>query len=72
MLTSIFVVIFFVFFFSANRAGTSELESILERYMSCLKTYVENTAPQQPNRFHDLLVRLPEVRIARFVGESFK
>lgn len=48
----------------SNRAGTSELESILERYMSCLKTYVENTAPQQPNRFHDLLVRLPEVQSA--------
>ncbi|KAL1455390.1 hypothetical protein WDU94_009488 [Cyamophila willieti] len=32
--------------------------------MTCLKTFVENTFPQQPNRFHDLLVRLPEVQSA--------
>lgn len=38
-----------------------ELEHLQERYMSCLRSFVEHSAPQQPNRFHDLLVRLPEV-----------
>lgn len=38
-----------------------ELEQIQERYMSCLRSFVEHSAPQQPSRFHDLLVRLPEV-----------
>ncbi|XP_052133583.1 hormone receptor 4-like [Frankliniella occidentalis] len=32
--------------------------------MTCLKTYVDNQFPQQPCRFHDLLVRLPEVQSA--------
>lgn len=43
------------------RGGTMELEHLQERYMSCLRSFVEHSAPQQPNRFHDLLVRLPEV-----------
>lgn len=40
-----------------------ELEHLQERYMSCLRSFVEHSAPQQPNRFHDLLVRLPEVSL---------
>lgn len=48
-------------FESTARTGTVELEQIQERYMSCLKSFVEHSAPQQPGRFHDLLVRLPEV-----------
>ncbi|KAL1132017.1 hypothetical protein AAG570_011627, partial [Ranatra chinensis] len=47
-----------------NPGGTSELETIQERYMTCLRTYVEHSSPNQPNRFHDLLVRLPEVQSA--------
>lgn len=43
------------------RGSTLELEQIQERYMSCLRSFVEHSAPQQPSRFHDLLVRLPEV-----------
>ncbi|RLU19510.1 hypothetical protein DMN91_008067 [Ooceraea biroi] len=46
------------------RGGTLELEQIQERYMSCLRSFVEHSAPQQPSRFHDLLVRLPEVQSA--------
>ncbi|EZA59806.1 Hormone receptor [Ooceraea biroi] len=46
---------------SQARGGTLELEQIQERYMSCLRSFVEHSAPQQPSRFHDLLVRLPEV-----------
>ncbi|KAF6204780.1 hypothetical protein GE061_018942 [Apolygus lucorum] len=49
---------------AAARGGTTELEAIQERYMTCLRTFVEHTAPNQPNRFHDLLVRLPEVQSA--------
>ncbi|XP_073993834.1 nuclear hormone receptor 4 isoform X2 [Rhodnius prolixus] len=47
-----------------GRGATSELEAIQERYMTCLRTYVEHSSPNQPNRFHDLLVRLPEVQSA--------
>ncbi|XP_011254306.2 hormone receptor 4 isoform X2 [Camponotus floridanus] len=47
-----------------SRGGTLELEQIQERYMSCLRSFVEHSAPQQPSRFHDLLVRLPEVQSA--------
>ncbi|XP_076675225.1 nuclear hormone receptor 4 isoform X3 [Andrena cerasifolii] len=49
---------------SQARGGTMELEQIQERYMSCLRSFVEHSAPQQPSRFHDLLVRLPEVQSA--------
>lgn len=45
-----------------NGNTTSELETIQERYTSCLKTYVEHTFPMQPNRLQDLLQRLPEVK----------
>lgn len=49
---------------SADNGGTTnELETIQERYTSCLKTYVEHTFPMQPNRLQDLLHRLPEVRM---------
>ncbi|KAI5699707.1 hypothetical protein M8J76_007538 [Diaphorina citri] len=48
----------------STRGNSNELEIIQERYMTCLKTFVEHTFPQQPNRFHDLLVRLPEVQSA--------
>ncbi|XP_018371210.1 PREDICTED: hormone receptor 4 [Trachymyrmex cornetzi] len=47
-----------------SRGSTLELEQIQERYMSCLRSFVEHSAPQQPGRFHDLLVRLPEVQSA--------
>ncbi|KYN05493.1 Hormone receptor 4 [Cyphomyrmex costatus] len=48
---------------SQARGSTLELEQIQERYMSCLRSFVEHSAPQQPGRFHDLLVRLPEVSL---------
>ncbi|XP_046669969.1 hormone receptor 4-like isoform X2 [Homalodisca vitripennis] len=48
----------------ATRGGANELEAIQERYMNCLKTYVEYTAPNQPSRFHELLLCLPEVQTA--------
>lgn len=51
-------------FFPLARGGASELETFQERYMTCLKTYVDHQFPQQPCRFHDLLVRLPEVSVA--------
>jgi nuclear receptor subfamily 6 group A len=47
-----------------NGNTTSELETIQERYTSCLKTYVEHTFPMQPNRLQDLLQRLPEIQSA--------
>lgn len=45
------------------RGGIAELEQIQERYMSCLKSFVEHSAPSQPSRFNELLVRLPEVSV---------
>ena len=39
----------------------TELESIYERYMTCLRTYAEHNFPNEPNRVEELLVRLPEV-----------
>ncbi|KYM81475.1 Hormone receptor 4 [Atta colombica] len=50
---------------SQARGSTLELEQIQERYMSCLRSFVEHSAPQQPGRFHDLLVRLPEVSLKK-------
>ncbi|XP_068085231.1 hormone receptor 4 [Anabrus simplex] len=46
------------------RGGSTDLETIQERYMTCLRSFVEHNYPQQPTRFHDLLVRLPEVQSA--------
>ncbi|GFG32517.1 hypothetical protein Cfor_04341, partial [Coptotermes formosanus] len=42
------------------RGDSSELETIQERYMTCLRSFEEHHFPQQPTRFHELLVRLPE------------
>lgn len=62
------VIIIIVIFTSSSSSSTdngnttSELETIQERYTSCLKTYVEHTFPMQPNRLQDLLQRLPEVK----------
>ncbi|XP_034950573.1 hormone receptor 4 isoform X2 [Chelonus insularis] len=49
---------------SQARGSTMELENIQDRYMSCLRSFVEHSAPQQPGRFHELLLRLPEVQSA--------
>jgi nuclear receptor subfamily 6 group A len=45
----------------ASSSGNSELESIHERYMTCLRVYTQHMYPQQTTRFQDLLGRLPEV-----------
>ncbi|XP_017787036.1 PREDICTED: hormone receptor 4 [Nicrophorus vespilloides] len=45
-------------------AGATELENIQERYMACLRVYTQHICPQQPSRFQELLVRLPEVQSA--------
>lgn len=42
----------------------SELEQIHDRYLNCLKTFIEYNFPQEPNRVQDLLVKLPEVQEA--------
>ncbi|XP_065170854.1 hormone receptor 4 isoform X3 [Atheta coriaria] len=44
--------------------GAAELENIQERYMTCLRAYTQHICPQQPSRFQELLVRLPEVQSA--------
>lgn len=46
---------------SQNRGASTELEAIQDRYMTCLKNYLDHTCPQQPSRFQELLLRLPEV-----------
>ena len=40
-----------------------ELEQIHDRYMNCLKTFIEYNFPQEPNRVQELLVKLPEVKL---------
>ena len=40
-----------------------ELEQIHDRYMNCLKTFIEYNFPQEPNRVQELLVKLPEVML---------
>ncbi|XP_047103792.1 hormone receptor 4-like [Schistocerca piceifrons] len=47
-----------------GRGSTTELEAIQERYTMCLRSFVENKFPQQHSRFHDLILRLPEVQSA--------
>ena len=49
----------FIYLFLGER--TNELEGIQDRYMTCLRSFVEQSSPQQPGRFRELLVRLPEV-----------
>ncbi|XP_044260020.1 hormone receptor 4 [Tribolium madens] len=48
----------------ASSSGNSELESIHERYMTCLRVYTQHMYPQQTTRFQDLLGRLPEIQSA--------
>ncbi|XP_057657601.1 hormone receptor 4 isoform X3 [Diorhabda carinulata] len=48
----------------ASSSGPSELETIHERYMTCLRVYTQHMYPQQTTRFQDLLVRLPEIQSA--------
>uniref|UniRef100_A0A6P7FEC7 Hormone receptor 4-like isoform X2 n=1 Tax=Diabrotica virgifera virgifera TaxID=50390 RepID=A0A6P7FEC7_DIAVI len=48
----------------ASSSGPSELETIHERYMTCLRVYTQHMYPQQATRFQDLLVRLPEIQSA--------
>lgn len=48
----------------SSSSGSSELEIIHERYMTCLRVYTQHMYPQQTTRFQDLLVRLPEIQSA--------
>lgn len=48
----------------ANATSSNELETIQERYMACLRAYTQHICPHQPNRFQELLIRLPEVQSA--------
>ncbi|KAF4517921.1 hypothetical protein B566_EDAN005986 [Ephemera danica] len=54
-----------------GRTSGGELEAIQERYMTCLKSFVEHSFPQQPGRFQELLVRLPEVAIKNSLNYHF-
>ncbi|KAL1489281.1 hypothetical protein ABEB36_014209 [Hypothenemus hampei] len=47
----------------SSGSSSNELETIHERYMTCLRVYTQHMYPQQTTRFQDLLVRLPEVII---------
>lgn len=38
-----------------------ELESIQERYVQVLRSYLQHTAPHNPGRLGDLLAHIPEV-----------
>ncbi|XP_062554965.1 hormone receptor 4 isoform X2 [Armigeres subalbatus] len=41
-----------------------ELESIQERYVQVLRTYLQHTVPHSPNRLSDLLAHIPEIQTA--------
>ncbi|XP_033227993.1 hormone receptor 4 isoform X2 [Belonocnema kinseyi] len=49
---------------SQARGATVELEQIQDRYVNCLKSFIEHSAPQHPSRFNELIGRLPEVQSA--------
>ena len=49
-------------FIFAGNVQDRELEGIHDRYMNCLKTFIEYNFPQEPNRVQELLVKLPEVK----------
>ncbi|XP_044728083.1 hormone receptor 4 [Chrysoperla carnea] len=49
---------------SGGNAGNTELETIQERYASCLRALTHHMHPQQPQRFQELLIRLPEIQSA--------
>ena len=57
----IFLLYFYIKFFFVGTVVDRELEGIHDRYMNCLKTFIEFNFPQEPNRVQDLLVKLPEV-----------
>lgn len=40
----------------------ARLESIQEKYVQALRSYLQHTAPHQPNRLNDLFAHIPEVR----------
>ncbi|XP_058836496.1 hormone receptor 4 [Topomyia yanbarensis] len=42
----------------------TELESIQERYVQVLRTYLQHTVPHSPNRLSDLLAHIPEIQTA--------
>lgn len=46
---------------SSGNSGNNELENIQERYMACLRVYAHHIYPEHPNRFQELLARIPEV-----------
>ncbi|CAG9769351.1 unnamed protein product [Ceutorhynchus assimilis] len=48
----------------SSGSTNNELETIHERYMTCLRVYTQHMYPQQTTRFQDLLVRLPEIQSA--------
>uniref|UniRef100_A0A182YPQ7 NR LBD domain-containing protein n=1 Tax=Anopheles stephensi TaxID=30069 RepID=A0A182YPQ7_ANOST len=41
-----------------------ELESIQERYIQVLRSYLQHTVPHNPNRLSDLLAHIPEIQTA--------
>uniref|UniRef100_A0A182PMS3 Hormone receptor 4 n=1 Tax=Anopheles epiroticus TaxID=199890 RepID=A0A182PMS3_9DIPT len=41
-----------------------ELESIQERYIQVLRSYLQHTVPHNPNRLNDLLAHIPEIQTA--------
>ncbi|KAJ3666077.1 hypothetical protein Zmor_001532 [Zophobas morio] len=49
---------------ATSSGNNSELDSIHERYMTCLRVYTQHMYPQQSQRFQDLLSRLPEIQSA--------
>ncbi|KAF5294297.1 hypothetical protein FQA39_LY13441 [Lamprigera yunnana] len=49
---------------SGVNASGADLENIQERYMTCLRAYTQHIYPEQPSRFQELLIRLPEVQSA--------
>lgn len=44
-----------------------ELESIQERYVQILRSYLQHSAPHNPGRLGELLAHIPEVGSQQFV-----
>lgn len=50
-------------FLSFQGTKSNDVAIIQERYIKCLRTFLEATCPSQPNRLNELLRTLPEVRL---------
>ncbi|XP_044757202.1 hormone receptor 4 isoform X3 [Coccinella septempunctata] len=50
--------------FPGTGPGYSEMESVFDKYMTCLRVFIQHIFPQQTNRVQELMGILPEIQDA--------